>query len=177
MRRFLSSPGSFLQHPHCTLIAPMGPDVPLWKAVALSSQPSCTIWRELFSSESACDCHGKQQKKARAGSCALVGQAQPTSLLSSRLAALMEMETWTCIVPVLPISMRRRNQFPKRLQLLPCTQRQPQTSPLRRHPVAEAGACRGTSPMAPVKPSQHQLQGQEWQKQRLGDLHSEKHST
>lgn len=39
----------------------------------------------------------------RAGSCALVEQAQLPSLLSSRLAALMEMETLACTVLVLPV--------------------------------------------------------------------------
>lgn len=134
-------------------------------------------WRVCFSSESACDCHGEQRRKARACGCALLGQAWPPFLLSSRLAALVEMETLAHTVPVLPISTRRRKQFPKRLQLLPHTQSQPQTSPHRRHLKTEAGARSGTSPMAPAKLCLHQLQGQKWQKQRLGDLHSEKHST
>lgn len=43
-----------------------------------------------------------------AGGCALVGQAQLPSLLSSWLAALLEMETLAHTVPVLPISIRRK---------------------------------------------------------------------
>lgn len=153
------------------------PRLPLQAAAALSPQPSQAIWRVLFSSESACDRHGKQQREARAGGCALVGQAWPLSPLGSGLAALMETETLARTVPVLPLSTGRRKHFPWRLQLLPCTQSQRQTSPPRRHPRAEAGACSGTSPMAPAKPCQHQRQGQERQKQRLGDLHSEEHLT
>lgn len=106
-----------------------------------------------------------------------MGQAWPPSPLGSGLAALMETETLACTVPLLPLSTRRRKHFPRKLQLLPRTQSQLQTSPSRRHPIAEAGACSGTSPMAPAKPCQHQQQGQERQKQRLGDLHSEEHLT
>lgn len=103
-----------------------------------------------------------------------MGQARPLCPLSSRLAALMEMETLACTVPVLPISTRRRKHY-QEAPAAPTLQNQPQTSSPRRHPTADAGERTGTSPVAPAKPCQHQLQGQEQQKQRPWDLHSEKH--
>lgn len=137
------SPGSLFQHPHHThgpRCAPAGSSCP--KPPALPDH--CRL---LFSSESACDRHGEQQGKARAGSCALVGQAWLPSLLSSRLAALMEMEALARTVPVLPISTGRRRSFPRGSNCSPAPRVSHRAAP-RRHPQLRLEHTVGPVPAA-----------------------------
>lgn len=173
MAKSHASPGSLLQHPHCThrpVCAPAGSRCPKPPAL-LDHLEGAFLFSKCLRSpwKAAEEGEGRQLCSGGASTAALPAELQAgCSHGNGDLGSLC---------PTAAHFHKEEETFSKRLQLLPRNQSQPHSSPPRRHSITEPGARRGTSPMAPAKPCQHQLQGQEWQKQRLGNLHSEKHLT